>query len=157
MAGREGVDEQDRRCNQAEHGAIARDAEERERDGAANDGDDALGCAQQQRESDEQPEVASRQEEQQQGRRHDADGDARDRHRLEVAAEEYLDEPAGELTMALERGDPDRRCAGEARRLQQRHELQRDDAENEAVDRHDEREKDDADNAHAPLEHGTVR
>ena len=82
-----------------------------------------------------------------------SDGDARNGHRLEVAAEEYLDESAGELAMPLEGGDPDRRCPGEARRLEQRHELQRDHAENEAVERHDECEKDNADDAHAPFEH----
>ena len=84
--------------------------------------------------------------------RHDADGDAGDGHGLEVAPEEDLDHPAGELAVALERGDPHRRRADETRRFEQRHELDRDDAEHKSVERHDEREENNADNAHAPFE-----
>jgi hypothetical protein len=77
-------------------------------------------------------------------------------HGFQVPPEEYLDYPPGKLPVALEGSDPYGRRAGEPCRLQQGHKLNRDHAEHEPVERHDERKENDPDDAHASFEHGTV-
>ena len=66
-----------------------------------------------------------------------------------------LDDP--ELRETLQRSDPHRGCRRETRGLEQRHQLHRDDPEDEAVQRHDQREQPDGQCPGAALEHRRSR
>jgi len=69
---------------------------------------------------------------------------------------EHLDHAPAELGHALHRGDPHRRRRRQTRGLEQRDELHRDDAEDEPVERHDEREEGNGDRPDAALERRSI-
>ena len=101
-------------------------------------------------------EVPGREQQEYEGRGQRADGDPGDADRTQVAAEKNFHQAAAELRESLQRGKPHGRGRGQARCLEQWHQLHRDHAEHEPVQGHHQREQHDRHRAHAAGKRRTV-